>query len=91
MPRSFGVLPGVDQSILLLTASLFVAPEPLGEASPSGSPDPWAATAKIGSSAWAEGRVLGVITSCRQTRCIYRHISSACRQPEVVCRQPRVP
>ncbi|MQL76563.1 hypothetical protein Taro_008952 [Colocasia esculenta] len=24
----------------------------------SGSPDPWAATAKIGSSAWAEGRVL---------------------------------
>ncbi|MQL70530.1 hypothetical protein Taro_002836, partial [Colocasia esculenta] len=27
--------------------------------SPSGSPDPWAATAKIGSSAWAEGRVLG--------------------------------
>ncbi|MQM18425.1 hypothetical protein Taro_051416 [Colocasia esculenta] len=27
--------------------------------SPSGSPDPWAATAKIGSSVWAEGRVLG--------------------------------
>ncbi|MQL87512.1 hypothetical protein Taro_020051 [Colocasia esculenta] len=27
--------------------------------SPSGSPDPWAATAKIESSAWAEGRVLG--------------------------------
>ncbi|MQL78536.1 hypothetical protein Taro_010971 [Colocasia esculenta] len=27
--------------------------------SPSGSLDPWAATAKIGSSAWAEGRVLG--------------------------------
>ncbi|MQL87357.1 hypothetical protein Taro_019894 [Colocasia esculenta] len=25
----------------------------------SGPPDPWAATAKIGSSAWAEGRVLG--------------------------------
>ncbi|MQL68488.1 hypothetical protein Taro_000771, partial [Colocasia esculenta] len=28
----------------------------------TGSPDPWAATAKIGSSAWAEGRVLGVVT-----------------------------
>ncbi|MQM01959.1 hypothetical protein Taro_034713, partial [Colocasia esculenta] len=27
-----------------------------------GSPDLWAATAKIGSSAWAEGRVLGVVT-----------------------------
>ncbi|MQM12913.1 hypothetical protein Taro_045831 [Colocasia esculenta] len=26
---------------------------------PSGSPDPWAATAKIGSLAWAEGQVLG--------------------------------
>ncbi|MQL90107.1 hypothetical protein Taro_022693, partial [Colocasia esculenta] len=31
--------------------------------SPSGSPDPWAATAKIGSSAWAEGRVLGSLHS----------------------------
>ncbi|MQM21460.1 hypothetical protein Taro_054501 [Colocasia esculenta] len=30
---------------------------------PSGSPDPWAATAKIRSSAWAEGRVLGVVTT----------------------------
>ncbi|MQM14008.1 hypothetical protein Taro_046933 [Colocasia esculenta] len=26
------------------------------------SPDPWAATTKIGSLAWAEGRVLGVVT-----------------------------
>ncbi|MQM11189.1 hypothetical protein Taro_044092 [Colocasia esculenta] len=32
---------------------------PLG---PSGSPDLWAVTVKIGSSAWAEGRVLGVVT-----------------------------
>ncbi|MQM19554.1 hypothetical protein Taro_052560 [Colocasia esculenta] len=31
-PRSFGVLPGTGQSVLLLTASLLVAPEPLGEA-----------------------------------------------------------
>ncbi|MQL80632.1 hypothetical protein Taro_013070 [Colocasia esculenta] len=31
--------------------------------SPSGSLDPWAATAKIGSSAWAEGRVLGSLQS----------------------------
>ncbi|MQM18691.1 hypothetical protein Taro_051686 [Colocasia esculenta] len=127
MPRSFGVLPGAGQSVLLLTTSLFVAPEPPREArrgtivrpdyggyccvlcvlppltrcggetsqqrqgthraeemggetsqqrqgthraeemgdlyySPSGSPDPWAATVKIGSSTWAEGRVLGVIT-----------------------------
>ncbi|MQM07632.1 hypothetical protein Taro_040469 [Colocasia esculenta] len=30
--------------------------------SPSGSLDPWAATAKIRSSAWAEGRVLRVVT-----------------------------
>ncbi|MQM18194.1 hypothetical protein Taro_051183 [Colocasia esculenta] len=29
---------------------------------PFESPDPWAATAKIGFSAWAEGRVLGVVT-----------------------------
>ncbi|MQL72483.1 hypothetical protein Taro_004829, partial [Colocasia esculenta] len=90
MPRSFGVLPSAGQSVLLLTASLFVAPEPPREVrhgtvvwpdyggetsqqrqgahraektgSSSGSPDPWAATAKIGSSAWAEGRVLGVVT-----------------------------
>ncbi|MQL94281.1 hypothetical protein Taro_026931 [Colocasia esculenta] len=89
-PRTFrGLLPGADQLVLVLTASLLVAPEPLGEARrgtvvrpdyggycetsqqrqgarwaeetgrPFGSPDPWAATAKIGSSAWAEGRVLG--------------------------------
>ncbi|MQL83067.1 hypothetical protein Taro_015543 [Colocasia esculenta] len=31
-PRSFGVLPGACQSILLLTASFFVAPEPPREA-----------------------------------------------------------
>ncbi|MQL69849.1 hypothetical protein Taro_002170, partial [Colocasia esculenta] len=29
-----------------------------GDYSPSGSLDPWAATAKIGSSTWAEGQVL---------------------------------
>ncbi|MQL96972.1 hypothetical protein Taro_029654 [Colocasia esculenta] len=29
---------------------------------PSGSSDPWVATVKIGSSSWAEGRVLGVVT-----------------------------
>ncbi|MQL77159.1 hypothetical protein Taro_009567 [Colocasia esculenta] len=118
-PRMAGVLPGADQSVLLLTASLFAAPELPREARggtvvqpdyggvvlpvcvairvvvttcrfygvfdygvlrtiasetsqqcqgarrakemgrPSGSPDPWAATAKSGSLAWAEGRVLG--------------------------------
>ncbi|MQL68166.1 hypothetical protein Taro_000493 [Colocasia esculenta] len=30
--RMVGVLPGADQSVLLLTTSLFAAPEPLGEA-----------------------------------------------------------
>ncbi|MQL88736.1 hypothetical protein Taro_021301 [Colocasia esculenta] len=35
-----------------------------GDYSPSGSPDPWAATAKIGSSAWAEGWVLGSLQTC---------------------------
>ncbi|MQL76468.1 hypothetical protein Taro_008860 [Colocasia esculenta] len=40
-----------------------------GDYSPSGSPDPWAATAKIGSSVWAEGRVLGGRSRrrCQQT------------------------
>ncbi|MQL86987.1 hypothetical protein Taro_019523 [Colocasia esculenta] len=33
MPRSFGVLTGAGQSVLFLTASLLVAPKPLGEAS----------------------------------------------------------
>ncbi|MQL93985.1 hypothetical protein Taro_026630 [Colocasia esculenta] len=132
-PRPFWSLPCACQSVLLLTASLFLAPDPLKEArsgtvvrsdygsrvrsvyvsirvvvttcrlygvsdygvffvpslvkllnsgrvrigrrrrgdlcySPSGSPDPWAAAVKIGSSAWAEGRVLGVLT---------RHIKNA--------------
>ncbi|MQL73277.1 hypothetical protein Taro_005634 [Colocasia esculenta] len=30
-PRTAGVLPGADQPVLFLTASLFVAPEPLGD------------------------------------------------------------
>ncbi|MQM02110.1 hypothetical protein Taro_034872 [Colocasia esculenta] len=34
---------------------------------PSGSPDLWAATAKIGSSTWAGGRVLGVVTTTATT------------------------
>ncbi|MQM10092.1 hypothetical protein Taro_042982 [Colocasia esculenta] len=37
------------------------------ESRPSESPDPWAATAKIGSSAWAEGRVLGSTTAWDKT------------------------
>ncbi|MQL77064.1 hypothetical protein Taro_009475 [Colocasia esculenta] len=31
-PRTFGVLPGAGQSVLFLTASLFVAPKPPREA-----------------------------------------------------------
>ncbi|MQL97134.1 hypothetical protein Taro_029816 [Colocasia esculenta] len=37
----------------------------LSDYSPSGSLDPWAATAKIGSSAWAEGRFLGSLQLVR--------------------------
>ncbi|MQL74891.1 hypothetical protein Taro_007249 [Colocasia esculenta] len=42
---------------------------------PSGSPNPWAATPKIGSSAWAEGRVLGSLQP--------RSVASLCRGPTI--------
>ncbi|MQL94299.1 hypothetical protein Taro_026949 [Colocasia esculenta] len=141
-----GVLPGAGQPVLFLTASLFVALEPLREArrgtvvrpdyggyscitcvpaatltrrggldlsrghvvvttcrlygvsdrsvrllssdrvrvglrSPSGSPDPWAAITKIGSSTVAEGRVVGVVTGDSSTQ-VSNALDGSCSRRE---------